>query len=93
MRSLLLAPALLLLAAPTARAQGAPPAAPAAAPEFQMSCTLFKRDADGAWHVTQPMTLQPAAGPVALKPSRKIRPGTLFGGFDLAAALDESCPH
>ncbi len=91
MKSLLLASA-LLLAAPTARAQEAPPATPAA-PEFQMSCTLFKRDADGAWHVTQPMTLQPAAGPVALKPSRKFRPGTLLGGFDLAAALEGACPH
>ena len=91
MKSLLLASAFLLTAS-TAWAQGAPPA-PAGGTEFQMSCTLFKRDADGAWHVTQPMTLQPAAGPVALKPSRKFRPGTLFGGFDLAAALESACPH
>ena len=92
MKSLILASA-LLLAAPTARAQGAPPTAPAGGPEFQMSCTLFKRDADGAWHVTRAMTLQPAAGPVVLRPNKTFRPGTLFGGFDLAAALEGACPH
>ena len=39
------------------------------------------------------MTLQPAAGPIPLKPSFKFKPGTLFAGFDLAAELDKSCPH
>ena len=54
---------------------------------------LFRHNADGSWHVAEPMMLQPASGPIPLKPSRNFRAGTLFGGFDLAAALDGACAH
>ena len=54
---------------------------------------MFHANADGSWNATQAMTLQPAAGPIPLKPSFKFKPGTLFAGFDLAAELDKACKH
>lgn len=98
MKRLTLAAALLALPS-LAFAQAAPPAAPGgAAPAgtpdtYDMSCKAFHHNADGSWNAAQPMTLQPAAGPIPLKPSFKFKPGTLFAGFDLAAELDKSCPH
>ncbi len=84
-------------AAPAAPAQAAPEPATSAAPAgkdvFDMSCSLFHANADGSWNATKAMTLQPAAGPIALKPSFKFKPGTLFAGFDLADALNKSCKH
>jgi hypothetical protein len=87
MKAALLASA-LLLAPSLARAQ-----APAGQDVYDMSCELFHHDADGSWNVTEPVTLQPAEGPIPLKPTDKFKPGTLFAGFDLGAALDKSCPH
>ena len=58
-----------------------------------MPCSLFHANADGSWNAAKPMTLQPAAGPIPLKPSLSFKPGTLFAGFDLAAELDKSCKH
>lgn len=93
MKRLPLAAAMVLALPPLALAQAAAPApaAPAGADTYDMSCALFHHNADGSWNAVQPMTLQPAAGPIALKPSFKFKPGTLFAGFDLAAALDKSC--
>ncbi len=104
MNRFVIAAALLLLPAAAWAQQAAPAAPPAAAPEaapaatpaatkdvYDMSCAMFHANADGSWNVTRPMTLQPAEGPIALKPSFKFKPGTLFAGFDLAAALDKSC--
>ena len=97
--------AALFLLPVAASAQQAAPAAPPAAPEpaasaepagkdvYDMPCSLFHANADGSWNATKPMTLQPAAGPIALKPSFKFKPGTLFAGFDLAAELNKSCKH
>jgi hypothetical protein len=103
MKRLTIAAALFLLPV-AAFAQQAAPAAPAA-PEpaaagasagkdvYDMPCSMFHANADGSWNATQPMTLQPAAGPIPLKPSFKFKPGTLFAGFDLAAELDKACKH
>lgn len=94
-----LAASLLLVPAVASAQQAAPPAAaaPAAAPAtkdvYDMPCSMFHANADGSWNATQPMTLQPAAGPIPLKPSFKFKPGTLFAGFDLAAELDKACRH
>ena len=97
MKSLLLAAAFLAfpsLAFAQATAPAAPGAAPAATTDvYDMSCGAFHHNADGSWNAAQPMTLQPAAGPIPLKPSFKFKSGTLFAGFDLAAELDKSCPH
>ena len=92
MKSLTLAAALLALPS-LAFAQAAPPAADGTKDVHDMSCAAFHRNADGSWNAVRPMTLQPAAGPIALKPSFKFKPGTLFAGFDLAAELDKACPH
>ena len=97
MKSLILAVALVALPS-LAFAQAAAPAAPGAAPAattdvYDMSCKVFHHNADGSWNAVQPMTLQPAAGPIALKPNFKFKAGTLFAGFDLAAALDKACAH
>ena len=93
MRTLTLAAALLALPS-LGFAQGAPGAAPAGARDvYDMSCGAFHHNADGSWTAARPMTLQPAAGPIPLKPGFKFKPGTLFAGFDLAAELDKSCPH
>ena len=72
--------------------QAAAPAAPGQN-DFEMSCALFHRNADGSWNAVRPMTLRPASGPIPLKTSFKFRPGTLFAGFDLAAQLESACPH
>ena len=96
MNRMLLAATLLLIPA-TAFAQQAAPAAPAPAAAtkdvYDMPCSMFHANADGSWNSTQAMTLQPAAGPIPLKPSFKFKPGTLFAGFDLAAELDKACKH
>ncbi|WP_237479045.1 hypothetical protein [Lichenibacterium dinghuense] len=92
MKTLTLAAALLALPS-LALAQAAPPAAPGTKDVYDMPCKSFHHNADGSWNAAVPMTLQPAAGPIALKPSFKFKPGTLFAGFDLAAELDKSCPH
>ena len=90
MKSLLLAAA--LLTSPSLAFAQAAPAAPAASKDvYDMSCGAFHRNADGSWNAIRPMTLQPAAGPIPLKPSFKFKPGTLFAGFDLAAELDKAC--
>ncbi len=94
-----LAAALLLVPAVASAQQAAPPVAPAAPAAagtkdvYDMPCSMFHANADGSWNATQPMTLQPAAGPIPLKPSFKFKPGTLFAGFDLAAELDKACRH
>lgn len=100
MKSLILAAALAALPSLAFAQAAAPaPAAPAAPVQaastdvYDMACSNFHHNADGSWNAAKPMTLQPAAGPIALKPSFKFKPGTLFAGFDLAAALDKSCPH
>ena len=97
MKSLILAAALLAplsVALPSlALAQAAAPAAPAATDVYDMPCGAFHHNADGSWNAVQPMTLQPAAGPIPLKPGFKFKAGTLFAGFDLAAELDKACPH
>lgn len=85
MKAVLLASA-LLLAPSLALAQ-------AGTDVFDMSCGLFHHNADGSWNVTEPMTLRPAAGPIPLRPTDAFKPGTLFAGFDLGAALDQACPH
>lgn len=92
MKSLTLAAALAVLPS-LAFAQAAPAAAPADGGSYEMSCALFHHNADGSWNATRAMTLQPAAGPIPLKPSFKFKPGTQFAGFDLAAELDKACPH
>ena len=93
----LLAAASILVLPSLASAQGAPPAAPAVASPardvYDMSCSLFHHNADGSWNATRAMTLRPAAGPIPLKTSFRFKRGTLFAGFDLASALDKSCPH
>ena len=99
MKSPLLATSLLatsLLALPPSgfaqSAQPAPaPGAPAAGDIYDMPCSMFRHNQDGSWQAAQPMTLQPASGPLALKPTSKFKAGKLFAGFDLAKALDESC--
>jgi hypothetical protein len=99
MNRMLLAATLLLMPATAFAQQAAPaapaPAAPAAATKdvYDMPCSMFHANADGSWNATQAMTLQPAAGPIPLKPSFKFKPGTLFAGFDLAAELDKACKH
>ncbi|MGI3901417.1 MAG: hypothetical protein ACRYGP_22320 [Janthinobacterium lividum] len=105
MNRMTIAAALLLLPVAASAQQAAPAAPPPAAAEpaasaepagkdvYDMPCTLFHANADGSWNATKAMTLQPAAGPIALKPNFKFKPGTLFAGFDLAAALDKSCKH
>ena len=97
MKSLPLAAVLLAaaLALPSlAFAQAVAPAEAAGTKDvYDMSCKSFHHNADGSWNAAVPMTLQPAAGPIALKPSFKFKAGTLFAGFDLAAELDKSCPH
>ena len=98
MTRMFLAAALLLVPAVASAQQAAPAApAPAAAPAtkdvYDMPCSMFHANADGSWNATQAMTLQPAAGPIPLKPSFKFKPGTLFAGFDLAAELDKACKH
>ena len=96
--ALLLVPA-LASAQQAAPAPTAPPAAPApaAAPAtkdvYDMPCAMFHANADGSWNAAQAMTLQPAGGPIPLKPTFKFKPGTLFAGFDLAAELDKACKH
>lgn len=92
MKALVFASA-LLIAPSLAVAQSAAPTAPAGSDVYDMSCALFHHNADGSWNVTEPMTLQPAAGPIPLKPSATFKPGTLFAGFDLGAELDKSCAH
>ena len=92
MKSLLVATALLALPS-LALAQAAAPAAPATTDVYDMPCGAFHHNADGSWNAVQPMTLQPAAGPVPLKPGFEFKAGTLFAGFDLAAELDKACPH
>ena len=92
MKSLILAAALAALPS-LAFGQAAPPAPAATKDVYDMSCGAFHRNADGSWNAVQPMTLQPGAGPIPLKPSFKFKPGTLFAGFDLAAELDKACQH
>ena len=72
-----------------AGAQQAP--APSGDAAYEMSCSLFHHNADGSWNATRSMTLKPASGPIPLKPKFRFRTGTLFAGFDLAAALDGAC--
>ncbi len=84
--------ALLLVVPSLASAQQAAPAP--GANDFEMSCALFRHYPDGSWSAARPMTMQATKGPIALKPSYRFRVGTLFDGFDFAAALDASCgPH
>ena len=95
MTRMFLAAALLLLPG-AASAQQAAPAAPAAPVPagrdvYDMPCAMFHANDDGSWNATKAMTLQPAGGPIPLKPSFKFKPGTLFAGFDLAAELDKAC--
>jgi len=86
--------ATMLLAVPSlASAQQAPAPAAPGPNDYEMSCKLFHHNADGSWNATRPMTLQPAGGPIPLKPSFKFRAGMLFAGFDFAAALDKDCAH
>ncbi len=86
--------ATMLLAVPSlASAQQAPAPAAPGPNDYEMSCKLFHHNADGSWNATRAMTLQPAGGPIPLKPSFKFRAGMLFAGFDFAAALDKDCAH
>ena len=101
MKSLILAAALTVLpslafaqaAAPATPVPAAPAAPATTADVYDMSCAAFHHNGDGSWNAAQPMTLQPAGGPIPLKPSFKFKAGTLFAGFDLAAELDKACPH
>ena len=96
MKTLTFAAALLTLpslALAQAAPQASPPAAPGTKDVYDMPCKSFHHNADGSWNAAQAMTLQPAEGPIPLKPSFKFKPGTLFAGFDLAAELDKACAH
>ena len=93
MTRMFFAAALLLLPAVASAQQAAPAPAAGTKDVYDMPCSMFHANADGSWNATQAMTLQPAAGPIPLKPSFKFKPGTLFAGFDLGAELDKACRH
>ena len=55
-------------------------------------CEAFRRSFDGSWTCTKLSVLTVGGGQsVTIEVGQTIRPGELFGGYDLAAYLEQTC--
>jgi hypothetical protein len=54
-----------------------------------VNCADFTRNPDGSWSPVKPVQL----GGITMGPGVRFTPGVLFGGVDLASALNQHCPY